>query len=157
MVGEAGVGKTRLVVEFLRRVGDRARIARGRSVSYGEGITWWALSEAIRDTAGIGEDESREGALEKLGALCRGAADAEMIESRVGAAMGLSEASFPKEELFWGFRKLIEHIARDRPLVLVLDDIQWAEQTLLEAIVDLASRVGERCDPALVHGATGTR
>ena len=140
VVGEAGVGKTRLVVEFLRRVGDRARIARGRSVSYGEGITWWALSEAIRDTAGIGEEESREAALEKLGALCHRAADAEMIESRVGAAMGLSGASFPKEELFWGFRKLIEHIARDRPLVLVLDDIQWAERTLLEAIVDLASR-----------------
>ena len=142
VVGEAGVGKTRLVVEFLRRVGHRARIARGRSLSYGEGITWWALSEAIRDTAGIGEGESRDAALDKLEALCRGAEDAEMIASRVGAAMGLSTSSFPKEELFWGFRKLSEHLASDQPLVLVLDDIQWADQTLLEAIVDLASRVG---------------
>ena len=65
-----------------------------------------------------------------------------MIASRVGAAMGLSTSSFPKEELFWGLRKLSEHLASDQPLVLVLDDIQWADQTLLEAIVDLASRVG---------------
>ncbi len=141
VVGEAGVGKTRLVAEFLARVSDRTSIARGRCFSYGEGITWWALSDAVREAAGISEDESRDAAIEKLVALCRGAPDAEMISSRLGTAMGFSTTPFPKEEVFWGFRKLVEHIAHDRPLVLVLDDIHWAEPTLLEAVVHIAARV----------------
>jgi class 3 adenylate cyclase/tetratricopeptide (TPR) repeat protein len=143
VVGEAGVGKTRLVEEFLGKVGDRTQIARGRCLSYGEGITWWALSEAIRETAGITETETHDTAFNKLIALCRGAPDAGMISSRLGTAMGLSTAPYPKEELFWGFRKFVEHIARDQPLVIVLDDIHWAEPTLLEAVVHIAVRAAD--------------
>jgi class 3 adenylate cyclase/tetratricopeptide (TPR) repeat protein len=135
VIGDAGVGKTKLVAELLSRIGDRARIAEGRCLSYGEGITYWPLSQIVQQLAGIGEADPRDLAFGKLEALCRDAANAEVIVERVATAMGLATAPFPKEELAWGFRKLLEHLGVDRPLAVVLDDIHWAHPPLLETIV----------------------
>jgi len=137
LIGEAGVGKTKLVAELLSRIGNRARVVEGRCLSYGEGITYWPLSQIVRQLAGIGESDPRDLALEKVAALCEGAADASGIADRVATAMGLVTSASPKEELAWGFRKLLEHIGQ-YPTVIVLDDIQWAQPSLLDVIAHVA-------------------
>jgi class 3 adenylate cyclase/tetratricopeptide (TPR) repeat protein len=139
VIGEAGVGKTKLVAELLSRVADRARIAEGRCLSYGEGITYWPLAQIVRQLAGIGEADARDVAIRKLEAICEGVTDADAIVERVSTAMGLETSPIPKEELAWGFRKLLEHVGADRPLAVVLDDIHWAHPPLLEAIAHVAT------------------
>ena len=140
VIGEAGVGKTKLVVELLAQIGDRAHVGEGRCLSYGEGITYWPIAQAIRQLAAIAETDPKDLALRKLAALSDGSVDAASVVDRVSTAMGLAEAPFSKEEIAWGFRKLLEHVASDHPLVIVLDDIQWAQRTLLEAVASVATR-----------------
>lgn len=139
VIGDAGVGKTKLVAELLSRVGDRALVGEGRCLSYGEGITYWPLSQIVRQLAGIVESDPRDLALRKLEALCEGATDPKGVFERVATAMGLVTSPIPKEELAWGFRKLLEHLGEDRPLAVVLDDIQWADPSMLEVIVHVAT------------------
>jgi class 3 adenylate cyclase len=101
--GPAGVGKSRLLQEFLNRASGRVRALRGRCLSYGEGITFWPLGEVIREATGITNDDSMEKAQSKLNAFAgeegREAAD------RVAAAIGLSDAVFPVQETFWAARR----------------------------------------------------
>jgi class 3 adenylate cyclase/tetratricopeptide (TPR) repeat protein len=135
VIGEAGVGKTRLIDEFLRSVAGEAAIARGRCLPYGDGITYWPLAEAVRQSAGIHERDTREVALAKLSALAN---DGE-ITDRVASAIGLSATQFSSEELAWGARRLFETLAASRPLVVLFDDIHWAETTFLELIERLVA------------------
>jgi class 3 adenylate cyclase/tetratricopeptide (TPR) repeat protein len=130
IVGEAGVGKSRLVDEFVRSLDGDARFLRGRCLPYGDGITYWPLAEAVRHAAGILERDSTEVALQKLSTL---SGDAE-AEERVASAIGLLPAQFPGEELAWGARKLLEALARPGPLVMLFEDIHWAEPTFLELV-----------------------
>jgi tetratricopeptide (TPR) repeat protein len=130
VVGEAGVGKSRLIDEFLAAVEGEASALRGRCLPYGDGITFWPLAEAVRSAAGIVERDSMEAALAKLDAI---AGDAD-VAARVASAIGLSPAPFPVQELVWGARKLLEELASRQPLVVVFDDIHWAEPTFLELI-----------------------
>ena len=137
VIGEAGVGKSRLIDEFVRSVEGRASFLRGRCLAYGDGITFWPLAEAVRQASGILERDSTEEALQKLSALS-GDADA---EARVASAIGLSPAQFTVEELFWGARKLLETLARPGPLLVLFEDVHWAEATFLDLIrhvVDVA-------------------
>jgi tetratricopeptide (TPR) repeat protein len=94
---------------------------RGRCLSYGEGITYWPLAEVVAQVGDIrswlGED-----------------ADAELAASRIAAAVGAAGTANSSEEIAWGFRRLFEALARDQPLIVVLDDIHWAEPTLLDLI-----------------------
>ena len=140
VLGQPGVGKSRLVAEFLQRVGDQARVVRGRCLPYGRGITFWPLVEIVRDAAAIGDDDPPDVARAKLARLADGATggDGAAIVDRVAAVVGLADGQFPLEETFWGVRKLVEHGARARPLVILLDDIQWGEMTLLDLIEHLA-------------------
>ena len=105
LLGAAGVGKSRLVEEFIRETADRARIVRGRCLHYGEGITYWPLVEVLL----------------QLGA------DAE----------GVLALPSPNEAAV-ATRKLLEAQAAERPLVVVWDDIQWAEPTFLDLIEHIA-------------------
>ena len=130
VVGEAGVGKSRLIDEFIRSVDGDASVLRGRCLPYGDGITFWPLAEAVRGAAGIAERDSIDLALEKL----RAVAGDDDVAARVGAAIGLSSDTFPVQELVWGARKLLETLAQPQPLVVVFDDIHWAEPTFLELI-----------------------
>jgi len=139
VIGDAGVGKTKLVAELLSHIGDQARIGEGRCLPYGDGITYWPLSEIVRQLAGIGEADPRDLAIRKLGALCGSAADSDLIVERVATAMSLTTSPVAKEELAWGFRKLFEYLGLDQPLAIVLDDIHWAHPPLLEAIVHVAT------------------
>ena len=139
VVGDAGVGKSRLNDEFIQRIGARAEVLRGRCLSYGEGITFWPLVEAVRKAAAIREDDPPEAALAKLTALVgEGSSD---VVDRIASAIGLGSEQFSLEELFWGTRKFFELLARERPLLVLFDDIHWAEPTFLDLIEHLLASV----------------
>jgi class 3 adenylate cyclase len=127
VVGEAGIGKTRLMREFLARIGDEARVLVGRCVSYGEGATYLPLAEIVRQA-------TPEASATGIAALLPQEYDAEQVAQRVAELIGLAEGPAAPGEAFWAVRRLVEAIARDRPVVLVLDDIHWAEPTLLDLI-----------------------
>lgn len=137
VVGDAGVGKTRLVTEFTGERSADALVIKGRCLPYGDGITFWPLREAVRDAAGIGADDGVETALAKLheripdGDVC----------DRLASVIGLSEQPFPVPEVFWGARKFLEELGRERPVVMVIDDIHWAESTFLDLIGTLVESV----------------
>src|SRR5262245_38316761 len=119
--GTAGVGKSRLIAETVAAFGDAATIARGRCLPYGEGTTWWPLSEALSDM------------LEPL-------VDNPLIARAAQLLDPAGEAVAP-DEAFWSVRAALEALSRHRPLVLVIDDLQWAEPTFLDLLEHLADRV----------------
>jgi predicted ATPase/class 3 adenylate cyclase len=139
VVADAGVGKSRLNDEFMQSVGRRAQVLRGRCLSYGDGITFWPLVEAVRQAAAIREDDPPGEARTKIAALVDGGDDA--VVARVAAAIGLGGEQYPIEELFWGARKLLETLARRRPLIVLFDDIHWAEPTFLDLVDHLVDSV----------------
>ncbi|MDP9302249.1 MAG: AAA family ATPase [Actinomycetota bacterium] len=134
IVGEAGVGKSRLTMEVLSQLAGRANVLEGRCLPYGEGITFWALGEMVRRAAGIDEADPPAHALAKIAGLLNGNDDAALVRDRVGAAIGLSDATGAIQETFWATRRLLEALAADRPVVAVFDDIHWAEPTLLDLL-----------------------
>jgi class 3 adenylate cyclase len=138
VLGPAGVGKSRLVDEFLWRLGDRAGAVAGRCLPYGEGITFWPLAEIVKDAAGLSGEESPDEARARIAALVADEPDADVIVDRVGELVGISGEVGGGEESFWAVRKLLEALARDRPLVVVLDDVNWAEPTFLDLIEHVA-------------------
>jgi class 3 adenylate cyclase/tetratricopeptide (TPR) repeat protein len=137
VLGSAGAGKSRLIRGFVDDRRDEVRAVVGRCLSYGEGITYWPIAEIARAAAGIGEDEPVAIARAKLTELFANP-DAAV---RVASAIGMSDTPFPSEELFWGIRKLFESLAAERPLVAIVDDIHWAETTLLDLLRNLVESV----------------
>ncbi len=127
----AGTGKSRLLREFLDRVAADATTLKGRCLSYGEGVTYWPIGEVVREAAGIEQHDSLDEARAKLDAMLPGHAD---ITQRVGAAIGLIDETFSAEETFWALRRSLEIAAAQRPLVVLVDDIHWAERTLLDML-----------------------
>ncbi|HYK94749.1 MAG TPA: adenylate/guanylate cyclase domain-containing protein [Candidatus Dormibacteraeota bacterium] len=143
VVGDAGVGKSRLIKEFATAAAERARLVRGRCLPYGDGITFWPLAEVIREAAGITNEDSPRIATRRLDLLLQkgGAEDREAIVERVAAAINLSAAQFPVAELMWGGRRLLETLAAQRPLVMLVDDLHWAEPTFLDFLDHLLETV----------------
>jgi class 3 adenylate cyclase/tetratricopeptide (TPR) repeat protein len=137
VLGEAGVGKSRLTSAFVDAVPDAALVLTGRCLPYGRGITFWPLVEIVRAAAGIREDDTTEEAAAKVRYL----ATDDAVAERVASAVGLSERQFPLDELFWGTRKLVERLSSRAPLVLVFEDIHWAEPTFLDLIEHLLGSV----------------
>jgi len=132
VLGPAGVGKSRLLGEFIDRAATRATSVRGRCLSYGQGITFFPLGEMVREAADIQNDDSLEVAKGKLAALL-GSQNADVAE-RVAATIGLSASTFPQEETFWSARRYLEILATQTPLIALVDDIHWAEHTFLDLI-----------------------
>ena len=141
ILAPAGVGKSRLVNEFLAGMGDEATQLTGHCLSYGEGITFWPLTEMVKRVAGITDQDTGEGATEKIAALLDGAQDASLVARAVGQTVGLITGAGKLEETFWSVRKLFESLAHARPLIAVFEDIHWAEPTLLELIESVAEWV----------------
>jgi predicted ATPase/class 3 adenylate cyclase len=139
VIGPAGAGKSRLVAEFQSSLGDRAIVIAGRCLSYGEGISYWPLAEAVRAAASIADSDDAEMAVAKLRQLTANMDGGALIAERVAHAIGLVEGVAPQEEIFWGFRRLLEQLANDRPLIVELDDLQWADDTLLDLIELIAA------------------
>jgi class 3 adenylate cyclase len=124
VVGPPGIGKSRLVRELIQR--SQMRVLVGRCLSYGEGITYWPLAEVVSQ---IGDVRAALG----------DAADSELAAARIAAALGTADSGASPEEIAWGFRKLFEALAREQPLIVVVDDIHWAEPTLLDLIEYVAA------------------
>jgi class 3 adenylate cyclase/tetratricopeptide (TPR) repeat protein len=127
VVGAPGIGKSRLAREFLASLGGVGRVLVGRCLPYGEGITYWPLVEVVRQAAGA---EVRPGVQELLASEEQGPVAVE----RLAAALGLSDTPAPSEEIFWAVRILFERLARENPLIVVLDDVHWAEPTFLDLV-----------------------
>jgi class 3 adenylate cyclase/tetratricopeptide (TPR) repeat protein len=151
VVGEPGVGKSRLIAEFSSFIDDQHELVawrQGRSLPYGEGITFWALGEIIKAHAGILESDSSDVAAAKLEAvvtsLFEDAAERPWFVSRLFPLIGLEgrNASSPqKEESFTAWRRFLEAVAEEHPLILVFEDLHWADPSLLEFIEHLVDWV----------------
>jgi class 3 adenylate cyclase/tetratricopeptide (TPR) repeat protein len=140
--GEPGVGKSRLLREFLAGA-EGVTILAGRALPYGEGVTYWPLAEMVKAAAGITDDDPMETAREKLIECCGDEAIAELL----GLASGVMEAvegERGQPEIAWAAREFVDELADVQPLILVFEDIHWAEEPLLELIDHLAQWVRER-------------
>src|ERR671930_1236030 len=140
--GEPGVGKSRLVREFLAGV-EGVTVLSGRALPYGEGVTYWPLAEMVKAAAGITDDDPLETAREKLLECCGDEAVAELL----GLASGVLEAvegERGQPGIAWAAREFVDELADVQPLILVFEDIHWAEEPLLELIDHLAQWVRER-------------
>ncbi|MGA8014653.1 MAG: adenylate/guanylate cyclase domain-containing protein [Candidatus Dormiibacterota bacterium] len=140
--GIAGIGKSRLAWEFFKYMDGLRRVYRwhrGRCLSYGEGVTYWALAEMVRGRAGIVEGEDRAAALEKLREAVEKSVpepeDRQFVEPRLAHLLGLEErATSDKSDLFAGWRLFFERLAALDPVIMVFEDLQWADPSLLEFI-----------------------
>ncbi len=137
LLGAAGVGKSRLGQEFRQQLEGRASVLLGRCLSYGEGITYWPLADALRAPAGVDAGNSVESWRAGLSSLIDGQAQAEAIVEQVMGLIGVGDAA-KGSDAFWAVRRLLEGMARDRPLVLVIDDVHWATPTFLDLVEYLA-------------------
>ena len=133
LLGAAGVGKSRLVHEFLRSP-RHGQVARGRCRPYGERAAFWPLAETIKQLAGIDDSDGIGAVREKIAELLVGHQWASAIADRVAASLGASDALSTPEETLWSVRTLFESVAEARPLVVVWDDVQWAEPAFLDLI-----------------------
>ncbi len=155
LLGAAGIGKSRLIEEGLRRIAAdfSPHVRQGRCLPYGKGITYWPFIEIIRADAGISLEDDREvgvGKLhQRLASLPLPAEQRRAVERRLAVVLGVeaADAAIPEvpaarvnAELAWAIRRHIEALAADNPVVVVLDDLQWAEPAILELIEHVTQR-----------------
>ena len=137
--GEPGVGKTRIAREFLESL-EGTTVLVGRALPYGESITYWPLAEIVKSAADIADDDPLDVAIEKLRECC----PAEAVADLLGLATGVLEAVHgerSQQEIAWAAREWAQLMAQTQPLVLVFEDIHWAEEPLLELIEHITSWV----------------
>ena len=136
-------GKSRLAREFVTGLGEDALVLRGRCLAYGEGA-FAPAAQIVQAAAGIAVDDSPEEVRTKIAALVgnAGREDAQ-IAGPLTALLGLSDALAHTREAFWAFRRLLEELAGERPLVVVVDDLHWAQPPLFELLEYVADWVRE--------------
>jgi class 3 adenylate cyclase/tetratricopeptide (TPR) repeat protein len=150
LLGVPGVGKSRLVEELgSELVADGWRVVRGRCLPYGEGITYWPLGEIVRDVAGIGADQSSAEAIAHLRAVAPDDATADWLAFAIGLTPGPpAEGEALDREIAVAIRRLVEAASAERPLLIVAEDIHWAEPPLLDLLEYLATWTRDR--PVLI-------
>jgi class 3 adenylate cyclase/tetratricopeptide (TPR) repeat protein len=142
VVGIAGIGGSRLAWEFEKYIDGLQETVwwhRGRCLTYGEGVTYWALAEMVRGRAGILEGEDPETALVKLTeAVEQHVPDPEerhWIQPRLAHLLGLEDRAAPDpQDLFGAWRRFFERLSQQHPTVLVFEDLQWADTALLDFV-----------------------
>ncbi len=142
VVGIAGIGKSRLAWEFNKYIDGLVmpiRWHRGRCLAYGEGVTYWALAEMVRTRAGIVEGEDPESARPKLRQAVEETLpnpdESRWVEPRLAQLLGLQEhAARDRDDLFAAWRLFYERLADEMPTVMIFEDLQWADTSLLDFI-----------------------
>jgi class 3 adenylate cyclase/tetratricopeptide (TPR) repeat protein len=147
VIGEPGVGKSRLVDTFTGGIADRATVLHGRCLSYGEGITFFPVAEIVSEAIDAAGEDGPDEIASKIERLIVSDEDAPLVATRLLRMLGLGskDSQGATEEIFWAFRKLLESLADRDGVVAVIDDIQWAEPALLdllEHVCDLSRDVG---------------
>lgn len=139
IVGEPGVGKSRLVREFRRVIDDRPDLVwwrQGRCLPYGEGVTFWAIGEVVKAQAGILDSEPTETVNAKLrstvAALFEDPDEAAWVELRLASLVGLGGPAAERTELFAAWLRFFEALAARSPLILVVEDLHWADDAVVE-------------------------
>jgi tetratricopeptide (TPR) repeat protein len=160
VVGEPGIGKSRLVSEFRREVGDAARWIAGRCVPYGEAVTMAAVAGTVRRVAGISASAEPEEAARSLNAFVAGVEDdpdeRRWLVSRLAQILGLTgptgptgptglgaDVTIPPQEIAGAWARVLR-AAGDEPLILEIDDLHWAEPALLETVAALLDVLADR-------------
>ena len=146
LVGPPGIGKTRLTLEFAGRVEDGGgRILRGRPLPYGESGAYWAFGAVIREACGIFATDSADTAAHKLSARTASllpAPEAHELASNLSVLARLAEDRVDdRQALFASAQRFLEALARERPTLVVLEDLHWADDSLVELIETLALRL----------------
>ncbi|HEX4679659.1 MAG TPA: BTAD domain-containing putative transcriptional regulator [Gaiellaceae bacterium] len=130
LLGPGGIGKSRLARAFVESVSGAATVLTGRCPSYGAGVTLWPLAEIVREAAGATTQSAIAG-------LVAEEPEGEEIAARIAGAIGADDSAGSAAELFWAVRSLLAAQARKHPLIVVFDDLQWAEPTLLDLLEHL--------------------
>jgi tetratricopeptide (TPR) repeat protein len=150
LFGPAGVGKSRLIEALLESVRQRATVLRGRCPSYG-GVAYDAMIQVVAEAARL-DPADPETARRRLAAVVAGIDGASRIVERISQVLGLRKGGGPTEDTHWALRRLLEVMARDRPLIVVLEDLHWADAALLDLVEDIAE--SSRDAPLLLLCAT---
>ncbi len=137
LFGAAGVGKTRLVDEFLATLAPGVRVLRGRCLSYGDGTSLWPLLEMLRASAGLVGTETDEQGRARLAAVYGDGADAKQVIELLAPLAGLGGAPAAIEQVQWALRGFLEALARSGPVIWVVEDLHWAEPAFLSMVEDV--------------------
>jgi tetratricopeptide (TPR) repeat protein len=137
VLGTAGIGKSRLAEEFVATVTD-ATVLMGRCLSYGQGATYWPLREAALGAAGLTGDEPSYAAETAFAAALGDSPDTANVVTRLLALAGFNREAAVPEDVPWAVRMFLEQLARRQPVVLVVDDLHWAEPGLLDVLEHIA-------------------
>jgi class 3 adenylate cyclase/tetratricopeptide (TPR) repeat protein len=163
LVGVPGIGKSRLLAELIERIEMGGRLVtwrQGRSLPYGVGVSFWALGEITKAQAGVLESDSAEEAARKVdGAVARSIPDeaearwvASHLHPLVGVAAATPASDERRSESFAAWRRFVEALGEERPLILVFEDIHWADDGLLDFVDELVDRLADV--PVLIVAVT---
>jgi class 3 adenylate cyclase len=136
VLGFAGVGKSRLIDEFVGGLRQRATVLRGHCLAYGDSTALWPMVQIVRQAAGVAPTDPPDQVHERLRVLVGGEERGELIAQRVAQVLGFGTGADSRlpEDSVWALRRLLEMMAQRRPLVVVVDDLQWADPVLLDAV-----------------------
>jgi class 3 adenylate cyclase/tetratricopeptide (TPR) repeat protein len=144
VLGRAGVGKTRLADDFARGLGEQARVLRGHCLAYGDAVTFWPVVQIVHQAAGIEPNDDSDAAQAKLARLFGGEERDRQALSQIVQLLGIKElgGTLPGDTA-WALRRLLKSVARRQSLVVLVEDLQWAQPVLLDALGDIAERADD--------------
>jgi class 3 adenylate cyclase/tetratricopeptide (TPR) repeat protein len=143
VLGTGGVGKSRLVDEFVGALGERATVLRANCPQLGDSVAVWPMVEIVRQAADITPADTPESARARVAELVHGEERHELVTERVAQMLGLGHDAERQADTLWALHRLLQALARRRPLVIVIDDLQWADSILLDAVEQLTDLAGD--------------